>query len=272
MARKHPGLSIIRHEVNEGYPVALNTIINSSRGEFIAIFDDDDESRPDRLTKQWHRITSYERNSGAELVLCYANRNVVRVGDTKPDHVALAMGRQAPEPSGSIVANYLFGHSADSHHVWGMLGSCTMMARRRTFIALGDFDMSFRRFAELDLAVRAALRGAHFIAVNEPLVIQYKTAGADKSGKLPLEYAIRLRRKHRDYLKNEAAYLASLAMAHAWFHGNAGHRWRQYIFLALAYCLLPSSILAAKLALRIVGHHPKNNEATNNKDATRVGS
>jgi GT2 family glycosyltransferase len=130
-----------------------------------------------------------------------------------------------------------------------------LMARRRTFLTLGDFDVSFRRYAELDLAVRAALRGAHFIAVNEPLIRQYKTVSADKSGKISLEYALKLRRKHKDYLINEKAYLASLAMAHAWFHGNAGHYLRHGLFLALAYGLLPPSILAAKLASRRVGHH-----------------
>jgi glycosyltransferase involved in cell wall biosynthesis len=253
MARQHPGLRVIRHRANGGYPCALNTIIKASQGEFFAIFDDDDESRQDRLTKQWRRLTNYERVRGAELVLCYANRDVVRPGQTRPDHVAMAIGREPPEPSGPIVANYLFGHLADSHHVWGMLGSCTLIARRRTFLTLGDFDVSFRRFAELDFAVRAALRGAHFIAVNEPLTIQYKTASADKSGKIPLEYAVKLRRKHKDYLINQKAYLASLAMAHAWFYGNAGRFWTHHFFLALAYGLLPPSILAAKLRSRLIG-------------------
>jgi glycosyltransferase involved in cell wall biosynthesis len=255
MTRKHPGLRVIRHPTNEGYSGALNTIIKASRGEFLAIFDDDDESRQDRLTKQWRRLTNYERFRGAELVLCYTNRHVVLAGQTNPDHVAIAIGREPPEPAGSIVANYLFGYLADSHHVWGMLGSGTLMARRRTFLALGDFDVSFRRYAELDLAVRAALRGAHFIAVNEPVMIQHKTASADNSGKTRLEYALKLRRKHKKYLVSEKAYLASISMAHAWFHGNAGHYWRHRLFLALAYGLLPNSILVAKLASRLVGYH-----------------
>jgi glycosyltransferase involved in cell wall biosynthesis len=252
MVRQHPGLRIIQHTTNEGYSGALNTIVKASRGEFIAIFDDDDESRQIRLTKQWRRLTDYERLHGAELVLCYANREVVRPGQSKPCHVAMAIGREPPEPSGPIVADYLFGHLADSHHVWGMLGSCTLMARRRTFLAVGDFDVSFRRCAELDFALRASLRGTHFIAVNEPLIIQYKTPSADKSGKTPLKYALKLRHKHKEYLINEGAYLASLAMARAWFHGNAGHSWRYWFFLAVAYGLLPSPLLAAKLRSRLI--------------------
>ena len=47
MTRQHPGLRVIRHRANEGYPGALNTMVKASRGEFLAIFDDDDESRDD---------------------------------------------------------------------------------------------------------------------------------------------------------------------------------------------------------------------------------
>jgi hypothetical protein len=143
--------------------------------EFVAFFDDDDESRQDRLTKQRRRLTDYERLRGAELVLCYANRDVVGTGQTRPEHVAMAIGREPPEPSGRIVATV-----------------CSA-----------------------------------------------------------------LRRKRKDYLINEKAYLASVAMADAWFHGNAGHYLRHRLFLALAYGLLPPSILAAKLASRRVGHHAK---------------
>jgi glycosyltransferase involved in cell wall biosynthesis len=233
--------------VNQGYAGALNSAIKSSRGEFLAIFDDDDESRPDRITKQWKRVTAYERAHDASLVLCYTNRNVIRHGQTEVSHMAAAIGRDAPEPNGVAVANYLFGYLADPRYVWGMLGSCTLMARRSTFEAIGAFDQSFRRSAELDFAVRAALQGTHFIAVNEPLIIQHKTAGGEKSGNIPLEYMLKLRYKYRDFLAGERAYWASLAMAHAWFHGNAGRVWKSRLLMTLAYVLLPPNILAAKV-------------------------
>jgi GT2 family glycosyltransferase len=179
---------------------------------------------------------------------------VVRAGQKEADHVALAIGREPPEPNGPLVAKYLFGYLADAHYVWGMLGSCTLMARRRTFLTIGDFDAGFRRSAELDFAVRAAFQGAHFIAVNQPLITQYKTASADKSGSIPVEYALKLRRKHRDYLSRENVYWASIVMAHAWFHGNAGRSWRHHLLLALAYGLLPPSILIGKLRWRFLRH------------------
>src|SRR5262245_61840679 len=73
IARCHPELRLIRHDVNAGYAEALNSLIKASRGAFIAIFDDDDESRPDRIANQWKRIMDYERSHGAGLVLCYTN-------------------------------------------------------------------------------------------------------------------------------------------------------------------------------------------------------
>ena len=50
------------------------------------------------------------------------------------------------------------------------------------FVLSGGFDARFRRCAERDLAVRAALDGAHFISVDAPLVIQYLTPTADRAG------------------------------------------------------------------------------------------
>jgi glycosyltransferase involved in cell wall biosynthesis len=230
IAQQHPHLRIIRHKNNEGYAGALNTIVKASRGEFVAIFDDDDESRSDRLATQWRRVTDYEKLHANKLVLCYSNRGIVRDGETKPHHVSRAIGREAPEPNGPIVAKYL---------------------------TVGDFDASFRRCAEWDFAVRAALQGAHFIAVNEPLITQYKTSSDDKSGKTPLKYALKLTRKHKDYLINEKAYLASKAWAHARFHWNNEHRWRHRLFVALAFGLLPSSTLVTELISRLVPATPR---------------
>jgi GT2 family glycosyltransferase len=126
------------------------------------------------------------------------------------------------------------------------------MARQRTFTTIGKFDRNFRRSTEVDFAIRAALQGAHFIAVNEPLITQYKTPSSDKLGQIPLEYALKLRHKHRTYLAGQKVYFASLAMAHAWFHGNAGRLWKRRFFMALAYALLPPATLAAKFRSRIL--------------------
>lgn len=233
----HPRARMVRHQRNTGVAGARNTIIEHARGEFLAYFDDDDDNAPDRLSAQYHRIKAFEAETGAGLVFCYCNRNVVKAGQSSPHHVALAIGRTAPEPHGPTVADYILAIDTNPRVVWGMLGSCTMMARLEAYRTAGGFDESFRRCAELDLAIRAAFQGAHFIAVDRPLVTQYKTKSADKSGAVPLRYALLLREKHRDYLKCHKLYLASRAMARSSFHGNKGSIWKSLAYRILAFAL-----------------------------------
>ncbi len=57
----YPVARLIPHETNTGFAGALNTIINTAKGAFIAIFDDDDVSLPPRLSAQYQRIIDYEK-------------------------------------------------------------------------------------------------------------------------------------------------------------------------------------------------------------------
>lgn len=242
LAIQDPRLKIVRHEVNKGYPSALNTILAHASGEFVAIFDDDDDNMPDRLKAQVERITTYEARTRAKLVFCYSNRAVVKKGQPTPDHIALAIGRSGSEPHGLEVADYILGIAEAPDRVWGMFGSCTLMARKSTFTAIGEFDPDFRRCAEWDMAIRGAHMGAHFIAVDRPLITQHKTQGADKSGTKPLFYALMLRDKHRAYLEGKGLYLASRMFARSNFWGNKKHRLKGRFYRALGYALAPQLI------------------------------
>lgn len=230
-----PRVKVYRHNINKGYPAALNTILAHACGEFVAIFDDDDDNVPDRLKAQVKRVADYEQKSGSELVLCYSNRDVIKGGQNNVDHVAQAIGRNAPEPHGQEVADYVFGTHATPGKTWGIFGSCTLMARRTSFDMIGPFDESFRRCAEWDYAVRAALIGAHFIAVDRSLTTQYKTSGSYKSGKIPLKYALLLRKKHRSYLSPRGLYQASRFIARSNFYGNKHQYVRGYFYRTIAY-------------------------------------
>ena len=122
----------------------------------------------------------------------------------------------------------------DSRHCWGMFGSCTLMGRTEALRGFGGFDQRFRRCAELDLAVRAALGGAHFISVDAPLVTQHLSPSADK-GKADLQYRLLLLEKHKSFLRQKRAYVGAWCYMHAQCHSGGGWRWRLWYLAALEF-------------------------------------
>jgi len=232
--RTYAEIRLIRHVSNRGVAEARNTLLAHASGAVIAFFDDDDESVPDRLERQYRRLSEYETTHPGATVFCYANRDVVQSGECRPTSERLGIGRRRPAPSGSIVADYVLGLvKDDSWHSWGMLGSGTLMARAPALRASGGFDGRFRRCAELDLAVRAALSGAHFISVDAPLVTQYLTPTADKGGNADLEYRLLLVEKHRGYLKEKRCYAGAWCLMHARSNSWRGEWWRLWYLAAL---------------------------------------
>jgi len=247
---REPRARLIVHERNTGVAAARNTIIENARGDFVAYFDDDDVSVPDRLRAQWRRLVDYERAAHARLVFCYSNRNVVPYGAREPSHISFGVGHRSPEPYGRAVADFLLSLGAEPAFVWGQLGSCTLMARRQSLIEVGAFDANFRRCAELDLAIRAAFMDANFIAVDRPLITQYKTLSSDKANAEPLRYQLRLRDKHRNYLKSRNFYWTSRAIARADFQGFRSEFWKSRAWRLLAWALSPR-LLRSELRKRL---------------------
>lgn len=241
-------IRLICHEGNKGTAIARNTLSENAKGEFLTYFDDDDESMEDRLEQQWQRITEYEKEHSTDMVFCYCNRHVVQPGEKEPDHTGYGIGRKKPEPHGPEVADFiLWSYKAENPDgPMGQIGSGTLMLRRSIFDKIGYFDENFRRSAEVDLAVRAALQGAHFISVDKPLIVQHKTHTDDKVGTKPLEYGLLLRRKHKDYLKSKKIYWAALAMGYAKYYGDK-NKFKTRFFIFLACMAAPHKILKLRL-------------------------
>jgi glycosyltransferase involved in cell wall biosynthesis len=239
----------ILHKTNKGYAGALNSIIEAADGDFVVFFDDDDESVPDRVSRQFDRLNRYSEATNTDRVFCYTNRHVVlgETGGERTDFVS-AIGRKPAEPNGPAVADYLLWHRREPGFVWGQFGSCTLMARTKTIKDAGGFDESFRRGAEWDLAIRLALSGGHFIAVDEPLITQFITLTPDKAGKMPLKSVLRLRQKHKKYLKSKRVYRASIAMAHARYYYAKGNKFLSRFYLALACICSPFKVLPSEIA------------------------
>jgi len=208
-AQKDKRIRPIFHQNNKGFPAALNTIVKNAQGEFIAFFDDDDESRPDRLSKQHERLSQYEDQTNAELVVCYANRHVMQLNGS--NSLIRCIGRCSQEPFGEMVVKFiLFGNKVPNYS-FGRFGSCIMLARRSTFITNGKFDIDFKRSAELDYAIRLAFKGTRFIGVDELLLTQHITEKPHKSLRIGLEYQLQLCKKYKNYLSEKNAYILLLS-------------------------------------------------------------
>ncbi len=233
------------HAANRWYAAAINTAVAAARGEFVAIFDGDDVSRPHRVSAQVARLTAYERATGTKLVFCYSNREVVNL-DGKRSGPVLAIGRAGPEPHGRSVADFLLWHDADPRFVWGHFGSCTLLARRQTLLEVGPLDEAFRRGAEWDLAVRLSLRGGHFIAVDDFLMTQRRTQPPrERADKLRVTRQIQT--KHRGYLRSRGVYPAAIALTHARYHHDGKHPLRAFGYVALASLSSPLVVLPHEL-------------------------
>jgi glycosyltransferase involved in cell wall biosynthesis len=205
MAGNYAGIRHIRHEHNKGPGGARQTILENAAGEFIAFFDDDDESKPDRIQKQYRKISSYEQKTGEKMIACYASgERIYENGYNKP---LPAIGSQGGIPYGPDVADYILFYKRRRKWFYGSgTPTCSLMARRSVLLEAGGFDESFRRIEDLDLAVRLALKGANFTGSPEILFTQYATSAPDKAPEKNLEAEQKLADKHREYLISKGMY------------------------------------------------------------------
>lgn len=253
LAKDDPRIRLVTHEKNKGTAETRTTIAKNTNGEFLCFFDDDDESSADRVQKQWERLTSYEQEHEADIVFCYSNRSIIRKDGTKADKIGYGIGHCAPEPHGPPVVDLILwngGYDDYEPSRSGLMGSCSMFFRTKVFNQLGYFDKQFWRCAEIDFAIRAAFAGAHFISVNEPLLMQIKTRSANKAGKRPLLFALLLCKKYKAHLKSKRVYLASIAIAHMRFYSKKRNIFIHYFSYFMACLLSPDKVLAGTLKRR----------------------
>lgn len=227
-------IKIIRHMVNKGPAAARNTILKAAAGDFVAFFDDDDESLPERVRMQYERLRHYETECPATLVACHASG--VR---HYPNGYTLdmpAIGSQPVIPSGEITADYLlFNHREKGVFFGSGTPTCSLMARLSTFQAVGGFDESLRRVEDIDFAVRLAQQGGHFIGCPQRLFIQYATTASDKTPQKNLEAELSLLNKHALYLqrKNRFNYAKSWFRIRYYHFSGQHFRFGTALFLFL---------------------------------------
>jgi len=201
---------IIVHDHNKGPASARNTLLKEAKGEFLIFFDDDDESFPNRVTKQVETLTHYEKKLGHNLLACYASG--IRYYPNGYKKELPAIGSKGKEvPNGKTVADYLLFYQKHPGWFYGAgVPACALMARTSLFKKVNGFDENLRRVEDVDFAIRLAFIGTYFVGTLEPLFIQYATEAADKSPEKNLEAEQRIVKKHREYLRSIRCYYYAL--------------------------------------------------------------
>lgn len=223
LAVHHPELRIYRNDVNGGVAVSRNRVLNEAQGEFIAFFDDDDESHSSRVRDQVMRLTEYEGKFAYEApVICHTARNVIYPDGERRYEPTMGLRINHKAPSGIDVARrILMGTPVED--AYGACPTCSQMARLSTYRALGGFDEAFRRGEDTDFNVRLALAGGHFVGLETPLVEQRMTKTSEKSLDDECRFNLMLLDKNRNVMESEGQYEFCrewILMKCAWLSGH----------------------------------------------------
>ncbi|HEY8618269.1 glycosyltransferase [Phenylobacterium sp.] len=235
-----PRIQLISHTVNKGVAESRNSILRHAQGDFVAFFDDDDESAPQRLAAQVERIITYERlfPEGAPVICHTARRQLFPDGSSRIE-TTMGTGLHVRAPSGPAVAARIL-QGKPLRNGYGSLATCSQMARLSTYRAVGGFDPTLRRSEDTDLAVRLALNGAHFLGIAEPLVTQTMHVTDEKSLGAERQSAAALLRKHQGAFTSKQDYAFAqewLTLKFLWLAGDRRLFWKMLLRLAGAFPL-----------------------------------
>ena len=205
MIAGHENVRFVKHNKNMGRASTRNSILNNAQGDFVAFYDDDDESFPDRIEEQVETILSYEKKTGARYVICCASGiRCYSNGYTLP---MPAIGSKGEVHHGTGLVDYLLFYKKQPgwFYGWGV-PTCALLARRTVFEAVNGFEEGMQSSEDADLAIRLAFLGCHFVGTKNNLFKQYVTFAEDKSPEINLEAEQHLAEKHKDYLDSINRY------------------------------------------------------------------
>ncbi|OKH87451.1 glycosyltransferase family A protein [Thalassospira sp. TSL5-1] len=195
---KYPSFRLLKNKENLGVASCRNRLIEAAQGEYIAFFDDDDISHPQRISKQMARLAEAERTIGHDLAICHSSREQIYPNGVI--HYEQTMGGENGKiPAGdAVVDRILLGRITPN--VTGSCATCSQLGRKSVYLQLGGFDESLRRAEDTDFAIRLAMAGGAFAGLDEPLVRQLMTPGDEKRLEAEHEAYVALLHKHQGFL------------------------------------------------------------------------
>lgn len=218
LAKSNPNVTSIRAGKNKGVAASRNIIIENATTPFIAFFDDDDISRPDRVSQQLAAIVACEESIHSKLILCHTARLVTYPDANTRYQPSLAQQAGRNGITGQKVSEAILCGTRD-HRLRGACPTCSQMARTQTYRALGGFDENLRRSEDTELSIRAAENDATFIGIRAPLVHQKMTHSADKNPDIETENWLYVVTKHRAIIERKMSFSFAinwLYLRHNW--------------------------------------------------------
>ena len=202
---KNKNLRIFFQKKNKGCAESRNLLISEAKGEFIAFFDDDDFSFPERIKLQYEHLTKYEIKHSQKLVVCFASG--LRIYPNTYKKNIEAVGAYGNPPTGFEMANYLLFNERIRHIDYGAgVPTCSLLARTSIFKEIGGFDRNIRRQEDIDFAIRLAMKGCHFIGIKKPVIDQYVSFTKDKNAFIEYKSSLLVIEKNKNYLASKGVY------------------------------------------------------------------
>jgi glycosyltransferase involved in cell wall biosynthesis len=199
MAQRHGDVRVIRNDASRGIAACRNQIIEQAQGAFIAFFDARDESLPQRLIRQYVRLTDYEDAfARGTAVLCHTAQLVNGADGKKRVVLTIGCAPDTLAPHGLPVAEYFLLDMKLRQGGAGAMTIGTQMARKSVYRKLGGFDETLSAKEDMDFVVRAALDGGHFVGVPETAVIR---TDSDIRRKNDHAEKIAVMEKHRAFIE-----------------------------------------------------------------------
>jgi glycosyltransferase involved in cell wall biosynthesis len=201
--KRELNFNLILLEKNGGVAKVCNTIIAHAKGEYIAFCGDDDMFVRHRISEQVKQLTAPEI-AQHKIVASFVARTQVF-----PD------GREVYEPaiyrpdgldidSEELLSWTVLGRYGSN--IRGSAGSGTCLAHRSVYQALNGYDENFRRSSDMEFVLRLALLKGKVVTLQESLLIQRMTAGADKTSDKQRQFFNLMLEKHQIVLKEKRLY------------------------------------------------------------------